>query len=191
MPNQHAFLCFWIKFPAMVPIIQYMTHTNIHKCPTDGFLLLRASYGVWPLTEMVGDWFKMAIAIEVAFAHRDGRRFISFSIDRAIMTTMRFFLSTTPLCMGVYNAVSWWWMPRNSLCTLNSLKVNSPPLSAWKTFKHRPNYFSCICLKALKWSKALDFHYRKYAQLYREWSSVMRNICISITFQGLCLHRPF
>ena len=63
----------------------------------------------------------------------------SFSIDLAISMTMRFFLSNTPFCCGVYATASCFSMPSSSQNLSNSRDVYSYPRLLLSTFIYFPH----------------------------------------------------
>ncbi|WZZ09489.1 hypothetical protein YC2023_095410 [Brassica napus] len=77
-----------------------------------------------------------------------------------IPINVRFRLSTTPFCCGVYGAVRCLCIPDVSQNWLNSELVNSPPLSVLKTLIDTLVSCSTIALKRLNFSYASLFVFK-------------------------------
>lgn len=76
-----------------------------------------------------------------------------------------FFLFATPFCYAVLGTLSGRRIPCSSQYLLNSLEVNSTPLSVLKALISYPVPFSTNALNFLKVSKASDLFLKKYTHL--------------------------
>jgi len=94
--------------------------------------------------------------------------FLLFIMDRTISRIVQFFISATPFCCGEYEAVKNIHMSCSSQYFMNSVHVNSPPLSDRTVLMCLSVSFSTITLNFLNTS---DFSFKKYTHVFREKSS--------------------
>ena len=93
-----------------------------------------------------------------------------------ISINVRFLRSTMPFCWGEYGAVSCLLIPESSQKDLNSLEVNSPPLSVLKFLIFAFVSASTINLKILNFSNASCFSFKSIDHIYLEQSSMRTKI---------------
>ena len=78
------------------------------------------------------------------------------------------FLSTTPFCCGLYGKVSSLLILSCLQKYLNSLELNSPPVSNLKILIFFHERFSTRALNSLNLSNTSSFFFKKYIQVSRE-----------------------
>jgi len=96
------------------------------------FLPLHASCGVLFHKLFVGQQFDKYTAQSIASAQNSLGILFVFNMLRVILRIVIFFLSTTPFCCGDVGTIKRRRIPFASQNSLNSLDVNSPPLSDLK-----------------------------------------------------------
>ena len=128
---------------------------------TPYFLPLHASSGTLFITAFFEHLFKIYTAQFVASAQYSFGKCFAFSILLTISMMVRFFLSATPFCCGVYLVV-------NCLCVSFSLQkrrnyfeIYSPPLSLLRTLIYFPLYFSIRSLKSQNFSNTSLLYFKK------------------------------
>ena len=77
----------------------------------------------------------------MASAHSSRGAPAATSIVRALSTSVRFALSTMPLCCGVYGSVCLALTPFCAQNLASSALTNSPPPSVWNSLGHFPVWF--------------------------------------------------
>ena len=137
---------------------------NILRWLTEGLTPYHASYGVLFFKDFVGNLFSKYTEVLTVSAQKLLGIFFSNRRHLAISITVRFFLSETPFCCGVYGVVSWHSLPAVLQNSTNWLEVYSVPLSDLKILMLKLLWFSTRALNHLKIEKTSFFSLIKYTQ---------------------------
>ena len=138
-----------------------------------GFLPFKTSYGVWSVKAFVPTRLIRYVAWRTASPHRWSGKDTCFNRLLVISKRVLFLLSTIPFCCGEYGAVKCLTIPDLSQNSLNSVDVNSPPLSVRKHLIFAFVSSSTTALNFWNLSNASPFPFRRMDHMYLEWSSIM------------------
>ena len=138
-------------------ICMYTGKPNILRWITSSFSHEKYSSGVMLSSTRWGVQFYTYTIVIVSSAQRCIGRSWSCSIAFAASMMVRFFHSATPFCWGLYGVLNPLLIPDYLQNSLNSSKVNSPPLSHHRFLIFLYVQFSTKDLYSLNWLKTSLF----------------------------------
>ena len=162
----HSLLWGWISFLLLDGILSHALEPKTLRYETLGLCPISSLNGVTPTTYLWGTMFWLYETQFTASSHKYGGRSLALRRQVAIYFNDHFFLSSTPLCCGVYGNECCIWITFEVHSWWNSLLMHSHPLSDISALIFFRRVFSSKDLKTLKVSNTSEFYLRKWIQEY-------------------------